>query len=304
MDAGSSPLARGLHEGGVRPRRRHRIIPARAGFTSGGGPRRQPPPDHPRSRGVYSTILFRLLRGLGSSPLARGLLSGPEKVDSAAGIIPARAGFTPTGGVRGRGRRDHPRSRGVYAYIPMRMTVWAGSSPLARGLPTLVDCLDGPERIIPARAGFTGRRGRGRVPTLDHPRSRGVYLQVIPQQAMTPGSSPLARGLPPRGGEGRARRGIIPARAGFTSLFAEYQANGGDHPRSRGVYSSQRRTLFPWVGSSPLARGLPSAIGNLMGGNRIIPARAGFTVNSVGLLYIFRDHPRSRGVYSVVTSAS
>ena len=31
-----------------------------------------------------------------------------------AGIIPARAGFTKPGVTAAQGRRDHPRSRGVY----------------------------------------------------------------------------------------------------------------------------------------------------------------------------------------------
>ena len=179
-----------------------------------------------------------------------------------------------------------------------------GSSPLARGLLYNTLSIIAGAGIIPARAGFTFGAREGGFGRGDHPRSRGVYAHRGRSGSWAAGSSPLARGLRVHPHEDDSLGRIIPARAGFTSLFAEYQANGGDHPRSRGVYSSQRRTLFPWVGSSPLARGLPSAIGNLMGGNRIIPARAGFTVNSVGLLYIFRDHPRSRGVYSVVTSAS
>ena len=177
------------------------------------------------------------------------------------------------------------------------MVANVGSSPLARGLPTLVDCLDGPERIIPARAGFTGRRGRGRVPTLDHPRSRGVYLQVIPQQAMTPGSSPLARGLPPRGGEGRARRGIIPARAGFTRRSRSSPPARGDHPRSRGVYAQSALSYLSANGSSPLARGLPRRRQAKNTDNGIIPARAGFTTGSFSTAWRARgSSPLARGL--------
>ena len=54
---------------------------------------------------------------------------------------------------------------------------------------------------------------------------------------------------------------IIPARAGFT--FGDSCGDGAerDHPRSRGVYRPLRQPLRLVVGSSPLARGLPLAIG-------------------------------------------
>ena len=70
---GSSPLARGLRIHRSVRNRRHRIIPARAGFT----PVMTAPAcglsDHPRSRGVYApgTASANWLKG--SSPLARGL---------------------------------------------------------------------------------------------------------------------------------------------------------------------------------------------------------------------------------------
>ena len=51
---GSSPLARGLPGRGVRHEGRHRIIPARAGFTAHDVPALLVLPDHPRSRGVYT----------------------------------------------------------------------------------------------------------------------------------------------------------------------------------------------------------------------------------------------------------
>ena len=50
------------------------------------------------------------------------------------------------------------------------------------------------------------------------------------------GSSPLARGLRARGGPYHLGVRIIPARAGFTQLYADLQRKLTDHPRSRGVY--------------------------------------------------------------------
>ena len=56
---GSSPLARGLPPGQSHAPPALRIIPARAGFTTGGLPSRWRRGDHPRSRGVYAPFLMR-----------------------------------------------------------------------------------------------------------------------------------------------------------------------------------------------------------------------------------------------------
>ena len=91
---GSSPLARGLQVNCHNMPYRHRIIPARAGFTRSWSWFSSLFGDHPRSRGVYFRLRPAAMHVTGSSPLARGLR------------------------VRMRGRslglRDHPRSRGVY----------------------------------------------------------------------------------------------------------------------------------------------------------------------------------------------
>ena len=132
------------------------------------------------------------------------------------------------------------------------------------------------------------------------------------------GSSPLARGLHPRGRRAGRARGIIPARAGFTdharrlpgrlagssplargllTTSGGYQVGSLDHPRSRGVYSASPSTPSATSGSSPLARGLLARMGGGARGPRIIPARAGFTGGPAGRTRARRDHPRSRGVY-------
>ena len=51
------------------------------------------------------------------------------------------------------------------------------------------------------------------------------------------------------------------------------------------------------VGSSPLARGLLDQHPGHHFGDRIIPARAGFTVKAAPPIREIADHPRSRGVY-------
>ena len=152
---GSSPLARGLP--GTCPiwRRRHRIIPARAGFTACREETSHGWQDHPRSRGVYSRPEIVLLTIEGSSPLARGLRwlrMGPFMM---LRIIPARAGFTFRPRFRSWSPGDHPRSRGVYPSRPAPRISETGSSPLARGLLERRRQRLNINRIIPARAGFT-----------------------------------------------------------------------------------------------------------------------------------------------------
>ena len=133
-------------------------------------------------------------------------------------IIPARAGFTRDRPLPTEQSQDHPRSRGVYRteIIARPSTLW----------------------IIPARAGFTQAGPEARPGARDHPRSRGVYALRTRGGGRPRGSSPLARGLhaPRRGADQRLR--IIPARAGFTRSPNLITINYGDHPRSRGVYST------------------------------------------------------------------
>ena len=172
-----------------------------------------------------------------------------------------------------------------------------GSSPLARGLlPRHAPARLRP-RIIPARAGFTfHEQFREHFPG-DHPRSRGVYVALAEPTRPVSGSSPLARGLP-RGQQIPDRvRGIIPARAGFTTLTLLGIMNVKDHPRSRGVYLRGAVPVGDENGSSPLARGLPFLHPWEVPRVRIIPARAGFTRRGGVQCPRRRDHPRSRGVY-------
>ena len=93
---GSSPLARGLLKHHQPPPRIMGIIPARAGFTRHAPLGKLCAEDHPRSRGVYAKKVCVARISVGSSPLARGLLRGLSRLSDYGGIIPARAGFTPS----------------------------------------------------------------------------------------------------------------------------------------------------------------------------------------------------------------
>ena len=71
---------------------------------------------------------------------------------------------------------------------------------------------------------------------------------------------------------------IIPARAGFTRVPGPAGRDVPDHPRSRGVYSWTKTRNSCDHGSSPLARGLHCCSLEREVLDRIIPARAGFTI--------------------------
>ena len=304
VNAGSSPLARGLH---VVLRGRGiigRIIPARAGFTTVLRTELSRSTDHPRSRGVYVGQAAVAHLAEGSSPLARGLRWTGWSCCRRCRIIPARAGFTRCRHRRSSRSPDHPRSRGVYETPAIRAFDRTGSSPLARGLLVGDSGPIAPRGIIPARAGFTPCSPVGRTSRRDHPRSRGVYRTPRSTPPPPHGSSPLARGLRPGGeldpGPGR----IIPARAGFTSSAGPSSRTWRDHPRSRGVYYSEIGLESADQGSSPLARGLPRSSRPGIPTLWIIPARAGFTLASQAHSIQYRDHPRSRGVYSDISTRS
>ena len=194
-------------------------------------------------------------------------------------IIPARAGFTTRMASRQAGRKDHPRSRGVYRSFATSHQSSAGSSPLARGLRRSSVSSREAGGIIPARAGFTPGRPCRAAAKSDHPRSRGVYQ----------GGGQTVRGC----------RRIIPARAGFTGSTWPGRRGRRDHPRSRGVYRAAAAAAPLRAGSSPLARGLPGPARMLTGTPGIIPARAGFTREYHARTLQGRDHPRSRGVYEM-----
>ena len=274
---GSSPLARGLRSVFGGPSDRDGIIPARAGFTTGPHCTCLPPWDHPRSRGVYVCSEPAEVGGPGSSPLARGLRRRRSRSRRGSGIIPARAGFTAVSPASPWKCGDHPRSRGVYGDIKRYMEAARGSSPLARGLPGRPVCWCLCMRIIPARAGFTGTPSTLRLLWRDHPRSRGVYPDQSRTEIPLIGSSPLARGLQPAVTPAIPPRRIIPARAGFTGGWRSPARTSPDHPRSRGVYLLVAVIGGVGTGSSPLARGLPTFMGDMMSRPP--------------------DHPRSRGVY-------
>ena len=214
LPVGSSPLARGTWRvlGGTSAFRR--LIPARAGnilitfsfslnFSA-----------HPRSRGEHSAVRAALMKGDGSSPLARGTFYEVIGRCLAARLIPARAGNIPANKHTSAGRQAHPRSRGEHDYAPLVADGVAGSSPLARGTSAGHLNLDAEIRLIPARAGNINFSPASVTAFTAHPRSRGEHVSALHEAYIAAGSSPLARGTCPPVLVPPVRQRLIPARAG------------------------------------------------------------------------------------------
>ena len=274
---GSSPLSRGIPGSAAGTWGPRGIIPALAGNTLPRLAGLRGHWDHPRSRGEYAHGKDAAYTAQGSSPLSRGIRRVGAPLAFLAGIIPALAGNTSCPRRPGRRDRDHPRSRGEYARAPIASPTGQGSSPLSRGIRTCRRSPAAPQRIIPALAGNTSgaaatpRRGR------DHPRSRGEYRPLRALRAACTGSSPLSRGIPDKVDWQHPTPRIIPALAGNTRDFAKYPFAKSDHPRSRGEYSRALPCGTPSAGSSPLSRGIHTALLHGHARGRIIPALAGNT---------------------------
>ena len=213
---GSSPLVRGARTRLTSASAEPRIIPARAGSTSGSSNQRLSSWDHPRSCGEHSGIASCIWRVTGSSPLERGALEGRLAQQRIPGIIPARAGSTSATTRRFRRPGDHPRSCGEHQPTMCARSLQTGSSPLVRGAPTSPCVAPTRHRIIPARAGSTGGSASSEPAAWDHPRSCGEHFDDDMRATLMWGSSPLVRGARPEDLDVDGAAGIIPARAGST----------------------------------------------------------------------------------------
>ena len=152
---GSSPLSRGIPRFPIWGRFPRRIIPALAGNTSKTAFLSASKSDHPRSRGEYAHIDDCLPTRDGSSPLSRGIRVWQDRVAKGVGIIPALAGNTYPKMTGVPSDWDHPRSRGEYTKGTDTVADAVGSSPLSRGILSVVSHMTQTIRIIPALAGNT-----------------------------------------------------------------------------------------------------------------------------------------------------
>ena len=216
---------------------REGLIPARAGNTI-------PCPfvvvsvrAHPRSRGEHPRISRRARPCWGSSPLARGTQPTGIFDSGASGLIPARAGNTVASETPDVPTGAHPRSRGEHGVLVSLMVGHWGSSPLARGTQVVLFAGVSDYGLIPARAGNTFGGVHWCFLTGAHPRSRGEHRFASHDQVAHSGSSPLARGTLGCCSSCDGVYGLIPARAGNTSLTNHTRTCRRAHPRSRGEHT-------------------------------------------------------------------
>ena len=213
---GSSPHTRGARPSACRSCRRRGIIPAYAGSTRRGSPRRRSPADHPRIRGEHCTLVHDAFKNTGSSPHTRGARPLPDRSQARQRIIPAYAGSTTGSAAPGISAEDHPRIRGEHCCENPGTQTVSGSSPHTRGAPLSSRRISSAIRIIPAYAGstrqilWTARRWP------DHPRIRGEHVSHFVRALVASGSSPHTRGAHARAVMPDRKLRIIPAYAGST----------------------------------------------------------------------------------------
>ena len=89
--------------------------------------------------------------------------------------------------------------------------------------------------------------------------------------------------------------GLIPARAGKTSAFNFFMSSATAHPRACGENAITMFAAPTYLGSSPRVRGKRRSISFLMAKVRLIPARAGKTIQTVIKGATVAAHPRACG---------
>ena len=206
-------------------------------------------------RGEHAVSSGTTMKGVGSSPHARGTPPGAAPGAAGQRFIPACAGNTHPWPRAAVSRPVHPRMRGEHQGTADGKATTFGSSPHARG--TLAQA--GAERVagrfIPACAGNTACGWRQQQEHAVHPRMRGEHPS--PGRGSTPrgGSSPHARGTRAQVGVAQLVAGFIPACAGNTCCNRPSDRHGPVHPRMRGEHIGLAHCSLTLRGSSPHARG-------------------------------------------------
>ena len=239
---------------------------------------------------------------LGSSPRMRGTRRARFAESIPRGIIPAYAGNTSMSAIGSPTHWDHPRVCGEHVSDHSLPSLVTGSSPRMRGTrwSWLVICL--PPGIIPAYAGNTSCGSGLPLGSRDHPRVCGEHNGEQHESPLQAGSSPRMRGTRFGGWRPYLHAGIIPAYAGNTSDGRPAGTSARDHPRVCGEHDGHVTDVERVLGSSPRMRGTRETFRPVGFPPGIIPAYAGNTKPTVGIVPAKRDHPRVCGEH--MTSAA
>ena len=276
-NAGSSPRVRGKRLASGDLRQVLRLIPARAGKTSGGWSSPCAWSAHPRACGENSPHYFHKAPAAGSSPRVRGKRASRRSLVNLRGLIPARAGKTPTPSTPSWPGPAHPRACGENPATRTMLAMLAGSSPRVRGKQQGLQGALHRARLIPARAGKTSGDSSPARAAWAHPRACGENLVDIADIRFPQGSSPRVRGKPHRRRPRRQAGRLIPARAGKTSARSGTRATRRAHPRACGENKLHAEVANILLGSSPRVRGKPHQLDQMARDPGLIPARAGKT---------------------------
>ena len=250
---------------------------------------------HPRACGENWPESEPPSPSLGSSPRVRGKLRSSEDDNVVVGLIPARAGKTPTKWRNNRWASAHPRACGENELALLQQGLCVGSSPRVRGKHLTIIPKRGTPGLIPARAGKTPPWQQCEGRTWAHPRACGENPGNEEHRTRIRGSSPRVRGKLVHTSSCKSNSGLIPARAGKTLETRTELRKPRAHPRACGENRAFSSRLMRETGSSPRVRGKPTNLiraGDLIG---LIPARAGKTRRSNSGLRMHRAHPRACG---------
>ena len=213
---GSSPRGRGKHRSVAGDADRWGLIPAWAGKTVLIVVWVPLSSAHPRVGGE-NRMWWRLLRLMvGSSPRGRGKRCPATAIRRDRRLIPAWAGKTAVGPVRGVGCQAHPRVGGENSGLCPCAVVGGGSSPRGRGKRPAQPVRGRQRRLIPAWAGKTARPDNASGVPAAHPRVGGENCVAWTRRRSTRGSSPRGRGKRLVGLRRQHAPRLIPAWAGKT----------------------------------------------------------------------------------------
>ena len=213
----------------------------------------------------------------GSSPPVRGAHVAANRNLTGAGLIPARAGSTSPLPGSSAGSGAHPRPCGEHHCTMRASSTSRGSSPPVRGALVGWDIICSSLGLIPARAGSTSSCSFCSRSAWAHPRPCGEHIPTRSASTSPWGSSPPVRGALVGHYMSLAFLGLIPARAGSTSLFSTSGAPRWAHPRPCGEHQQKGCYLLSGAGSSPPVRGALNNYSPHRGLRGLIPARAGST---------------------------
>jgi len=145
--------ARGCSDPATRWGRHTLVVPARAGVFLRGRRTRTSALGRPRPRGGVPAVYGWRSREVKSSPPARGCSPRLGTWVDGENVVPARAGVFRGPCVACGAPRRRPRPRGGVPVGRRGLHTTRSSSPPARGCSDDAGSVDGPDRVVPARAG-------------------------------------------------------------------------------------------------------------------------------------------------------